>query len=103
MVATQLTSNITKWLILTDPYRIKSPAEIIKTSFQMPVGMQLLQVYIEEDIYEDLKFEATSLQSIHYCLQNKDLNVSFYSFSISRDNYFTYRYQLKPVKLRNQY
>ncbi|KRT79391.1 hypothetical protein AMK59_8503 [Oryctes borbonicus] len=70
VVATQLASNVTKWLILTDPYRIKSPAEIIQTDFQLPAGMQLLQVYIEEDDYEDLRFEATRLQSIHFCLEN---------------------------------
>lgn len=75
MVATQLTSTVTKSLILTDPYRIKSPAEIIKTDFQLPSGMQMLQVYIQEDDYQDLKFEATRLQSIQDFLQNKNLNV----------------------------
>ncbi|XP_043482574.1 uncharacterized protein LOC122511429 [Leptopilina heterotoma] len=48
VVASQLSAEITKQLVITDPYRIKTPAEKISTMYHLPVGVQLLYVYIEQ-------------------------------------------------------
>ncbi|KAK0079256.1 hypothetical protein PV325_001479 [Microctonus aethiopoides] len=47
VVATQLSAELTKQLVITDPYRIRAPAERISTDFHLPVGVQLLRVYIQ--------------------------------------------------------
>ncbi|XP_008559281.1 BLOC-3 complex member HPS4 isoform X1 [Microplitis demolitor] len=47
VVATQLSADLTKQLVITDPYRIKAPADRIPTDFHLPVGVQLLRVYIQ--------------------------------------------------------
>ena len=47
MVATQLNAELTKQLVITDPYRIKAPAERIETNFHLPLGVQLLRVYVQ--------------------------------------------------------
>ncbi|CAG5087282.1 Similar to HPS4: Hermansky-Pudlak syndrome 4 protein (Homo sapiens), partial [Cotesia congregata] len=47
VVATQLSAELTKQLVITDPYRIKAPADRIPTDFHLPVGVQLLRVYIQ--------------------------------------------------------
>ncbi|XP_034952467.1 uncharacterized protein HPS4 [Chelonus insularis] len=47
VIATQLSPELTKQLVITDPYRIKAPADRISTDFHLPVGVQLLRVYIQ--------------------------------------------------------
>ncbi|XP_012275273.1 uncharacterized protein LOC105696959 isoform X2 [Orussus abietinus] len=47
VVATQLSADLTKQLVIADPYRIKVPAERISTEFHLPIGVQLLRVYIQ--------------------------------------------------------
>lgn len=58
VVATQLSPELTKQLVLTDPYRIKAPCDRIITDFHLPVGVQLLRVYIQRkhslDVSEEI-------------------------------------------------
>ncbi|XP_078045758.1 Hermansky-Pudlak syndrome 4 protein isoform X2 [Augochlora pura] len=60
VVATQLSADLTKQIVITDPYRIKAPAERISTEFHLPVGVQLLRVYIEQKQYAKLMQEANN-------------------------------------------
>ncbi|XP_043787655.1 uncharacterized protein LOC122712241 isoform X2 [Apis laboriosa] len=60
VVATQLSAELTKQIVITDPYRIKAPAERISTEFHLPVGVQLLQVYIEQKQFIKLTQEANN-------------------------------------------
>ncbi|KAH0560212.1 uncharacterized protein LOC123264539 [Cotesia glomerata] len=64
VVATQLSAELTKQLVITDPYRIKAPADRIPTDFHLPVGVQLLRVYIQRKPVEfsddNFKFSNTS-------------------------------------------
>ncbi|RZC43137.1 uncharacterized protein BDFB_002659 [Asbolus verrucosus] len=64
VVATQLSSDITKRIVLTDPYRIKCPAEVPTVNFELPLGVQLLQVYISSKEYFKLHEEATKGRNI---------------------------------------
>lgn len=54
VVVTQLSPEITKNLIITDPYRIKSTAEIITVDFHVPNGVQLIVVFIPIKDYRKL-------------------------------------------------
>nr|XP_031848369.1 uncharacterized protein LOC116433898 isoform X4 [Nomia melanderi] len=60
VVATQLSADLTKQIVITDPYRIKAPAEKISTEFHLPVGVQLLKVYIEQKQFAKLVQEANN-------------------------------------------
>ncbi|CAK9809741.1 BLOC-3 complex member HPS4 [Anthophora plagiata] len=60
VVATQLSAELTKQIVITDPYRIKAPAERISTEFHLPVGVQLLRVYIEHKQFTKLVQEANN-------------------------------------------
>lgn len=64
MVATQLSAKLTKHLVLTDPYRIKSPAEAVNTCFQLPLGIQLLYVYLDSKQFMDLQSDAARCKNI---------------------------------------
>lgn len=64
-------SNLTKKLALTDPYRIKSPAEVISVNYQLPLGIQLLKVYINEDEYEELLEDADRCRNITQVFKNR--------------------------------
>lgn len=56
VVCTQLSPTLTKQLVVTDPYRVKMPAENVTTQFHLPVGVQLLSVYMDKgDIQRLLK------------------------------------------------
>lgn len=73
VVATQLSSDLTKRLVLADPYRIKCPAEVVEASYELPLGVQLLQVYITNAEYCKL-FEASSRnRNIFQFLSNKSM------------------------------
>lgn len=72
VIATQLSSYLTKHLVLTDPYRIKSPAENSSVDFPLPLGVQLLQVYVDTEEYKELIDDATKCRSISQFLIKKD-------------------------------
>ncbi|XP_032667504.1 uncharacterized protein LOC116842414 isoform X2 [Odontomachus brunneus] len=65
IVATQLGADLTKQIVITDPYRIKAPAEKVSTQFHLPVGVQLLQVYIERKQFEKLMQDANNERYYH--------------------------------------
>lgn len=56
ILASQLSSRLTKLLAVSDPYRLQIPADNVKTSYRLPVGVQLLKVHITHS-------EMTALQS----------------------------------------
>ncbi|KAI4499425.1 hypothetical protein M0802_005321 [Mischocyttarus mexicanus] len=60
VVATQLSADLTKQIVIMDPYRIKAPAERVDTEFHLPVGVQLLRVYIKEKQYIELVQETNN-------------------------------------------
>ncbi|XP_037917934.1 uncharacterized protein LOC119655874 isoform X3 [Hermetia illucens] len=64
VVATQLSPEITKNLVLTDPYRIKSTAEPVAVDFYVPIGVQLIVVYISTKDYRKLAHDAQKAQSV---------------------------------------
>lgn len=68
IVSTQLGANLTKQIVITDPYRIKAPAERIPTEFHLPIGVQLLQVYIERKQFAKLMQEANNERYYNSCL-----------------------------------
>lgn len=68
VISTQLSIDLTKILIATDPVRIKTTAEIAKNvDFHIPFGSQIIKVYISVNEYQKLQTkknktnEATSL------------------------------------------
>uniref|UniRef100_A0A069DZG1 CCZ1/INTU/HSP4 first Longin domain-containing protein n=1 Tax=Panstrongylus megistus TaxID=65343 RepID=A0A069DZG1_9HEMI len=64
VVATQLSCDLTKQLVVSDPYRIKLPAQNVITPFHLPVGVQLLNIYIESSEVEKLRLENEELLQI---------------------------------------
>ncbi|XP_072745778.1 uncharacterized protein Hps4 isoform X1 [Anoplolepis gracilipes] len=68
IVSTQLGAELTKQIVITDPYRIKAPAERISTEFHLPIGVQLLQVYIERKQFAKLLQEANNERYYNSCL-----------------------------------
>ncbi|CAH0545655.1 unnamed protein product [Brassicogethes aeneus] len=61
VVATQFSPDLTKRIVLTDPYRIKCPAETTTVNFDLPLGVQLLEVYISSDEYYTLLAKNSSI------------------------------------------
>ncbi|KAL0125675.1 hypothetical protein PUN28_004625 [Cardiocondyla obscurior] len=68
IVSTQLGADLTKQIVITDPYRIKAPAERIPTEFHLPIGVQLLQVYIERKQFTKLMQDANNERYYNSCL-----------------------------------
>uniref|UniRef100_T1HC08 Intu_longin_1 domain-containing protein n=1 Tax=Rhodnius prolixus TaxID=13249 RepID=T1HC08_RHOPR len=64
VVATQLSCDLTKQLVVSDPYRIKLPAQNITTPFHLPVGVQLLNIYVSSSEVERLRLENEELLTI---------------------------------------
>lgn len=64
VLVTQLSINITKNIVITDPYRIKSPAENIETNFKLPLGIHLLQVYIPSDEFNYLNNNSLKIREM---------------------------------------
>ncbi|XP_014261956.1 uncharacterized protein LOC106674035 isoform X2 [Cimex lectularius] len=58
VVATQLNHSLTKQLVVTDPYRIKLPAQNLETPFHLPLGVQLLVIYVEASEVRRLREEV---------------------------------------------
>ncbi|KAF5286693.1 hypothetical protein FQA39_LY16176 [Lamprigera yunnana] len=73
VVATQFSSDLTKKLVLTDPYRIKSPAETYGMKFSLPLGVQLLQVYISHEDYRKLCEDSNKFKSMPQYLDKINL------------------------------
>lgn len=63
-MATQLSPDITKNLVLTDPFRIKTTAESISVDFHIPIGVQLIVVFIPIKEYRKLSLASQRAQSI---------------------------------------
>ncbi|XP_034230532.1 Hermansky-Pudlak syndrome 4 protein homolog isoform X2 [Thrips palmi] len=63
IIASQLSAKITKQLVLSDPYRIKSPGTNLDVSFQLPAGAQLLQVFIPQREFHSLARDAEHIQN----------------------------------------
>lgn len=63
VVASQLTPDLTKKLILTDPHRIKSTAEGISVQFHIPVGVQLIVLYVTSVEFRKLSQESQRAQN----------------------------------------
>ncbi|KAL7048913.1 hypothetical protein ACKWTF_003530 [Chironomus riparius] len=68
VISTQLSIDLTKILVATDPVRIKTTAEVAKNiDFHIPFGSQIIKVYISVNEYHRLQqkknkmSEATSL------------------------------------------
>ncbi|XP_063222092.1 uncharacterized protein LOC134530805 isoform X2 [Bacillus rossius redtenbacheri] len=60
VVATQFSCGLTKKLVATDPHHIKPVAESVETAFHLPVGVQLLTVYLDRKEFERLSQESAS-------------------------------------------
>ncbi|CAH0715280.1 unnamed protein product, partial [Brenthis ino] len=65
IISTQLPPSLTSYLTVVDPYRIKSPAENIETEVPLPLGAQLLVVYVGRKTYNNLKKQADKLQEFY--------------------------------------
>lgn len=64
VVVSQLSADITKKLILTDPHRIKTTGEVIHVDYHVPVGVQLLVVYVTAAEYRKLRESANRAQTL---------------------------------------
>lgn len=62
IISTQLPPGLTSYLSVVDPYRIKSPAETLDTETPLPLGAQLLVVYVGRKAYCNLKRQVEKLQ-----------------------------------------
>lgn len=58
IVATQLYAELMKNLILTDPHRIKTTASTIPVKFHVPIGCQLITIYMSNNEYMELTANA---------------------------------------------
>lgn len=59
-----MSPDITKNLVLTDPFRIKTTAENISVDFHIPIGVQLIVVFIPTKEYRKLNLASQRAQSI---------------------------------------
>ncbi|XP_063383695.1 uncharacterized protein LOC134669983 [Cydia fagiglandana] len=66
IVATLLPPSLTSYLTVVDPYRIKSPAETLETETPLPLGAQLLVVYVAKKMYNSLKKQAEKMQEFSH-------------------------------------
>lgn len=64
VLATQLSAELTKTLVMTDPYRIRSAAEVVQTDYSLPLGVQLLHVYIRATDKRTLVADSARLRSL---------------------------------------
>lgn len=64
IVASQLSDNITKNIVFTDPHRIKTTAELISVNFHIPVGVQIISVYIPIQHFKMLLADAYRSQTL---------------------------------------
>ncbi|XP_060534855.1 uncharacterized protein LOC132707153 [Cylas formicarius] len=73
VVGTQLPIDVTKRVVIADPYRIKSPAEPAGASFDLPLGVQLLQVYVSNDVFCDMLETSLRDECVFQYLNNKSV------------------------------
>lgn len=86
MIATQLSPELTKNLVLTDPYRIKSTAESISVDFHIPNGVQLIIVYIPVKDYRKLIIDSQRAQTVTNQSNNNSTIIPFqFKKKIKRD------------------
>lgn len=57
-------SKLVKNLILFDPHRIKCTAESIPVKFHIPVGCQLITIYIPQNEYDEMVQNADNIQTM---------------------------------------
>lgn len=95
-MATQLSAKLTKHLVLTDPYRIKSPAETVTADFQLPLGVQLLYVYLDCKQFMILHKDAAQCKSLSENITKKEDKkvITVYVLATSIHS-FVYRVHLK--------
>lgn len=65
IISTQLPPSLTSYITVVDPYRIKSPAENLETETPLPLGAQLLVVYVGKKTYNTLKKQTDKLQDFY--------------------------------------
>lgn len=66
-----------KSLILTDPYRIKSTAETISVKFHVPVGCQLITIYIPQSEYTELMENGERMQTMCMNQDGNNINTTY--------------------------
>lgn len=57
---TDFIKSIASWQKIHNSLTLKAPAERISTEFHLPIGVQLLQVYIERKQFSKLMQEANN-------------------------------------------
>jgi Hermansky-Pudlak syndrome 4 protein len=72
-IASQLPANLTKILITSDSYRLKSTVDQINVDFHIPVGVQLLNIYISLADYNLLIRDAQKARTM-LCTANTNNN-----------------------------
>ncbi|XP_075220876.1 Hermansky-Pudlak syndrome 4 protein isoform X2 [Lycorma delicatula] len=63
VVVSQLSSELTKTLVISDPYRIKTPASTVKTPFHLPFRVQLLNVFLTSKQLQELVNQSQQMSS----------------------------------------
>ncbi|XP_043504941.1 uncharacterized protein LOC122525964 isoform X2 [Polistes fuscatus] len=86
VVATQLNADLTKQIVIMDPYRIKAPAERVDTEFHLPVGVQLIRVYIKEKQYTELMQEANNERYLNSYLDSMAQKLSSQKKSMRKNS-----------------
>lgn len=64
VIATQLPSGITKKFIITDHHQIKSTSESVSVNFHVPIGVQLIIVFIPIKDYRKLTNDADRAKTV---------------------------------------
>uniref|UniRef100_A0A6B2E9N5 CCZ1/INTU/HSP4 first Longin domain-containing protein n=1 Tax=Phlebotomus kandelakii TaxID=1109342 RepID=A0A6B2E9N5_9DIPT len=85
IIATQLSPMISKHIVLTDPYRMKSTAEGITVRFHVPVGVQLIGLYISHNEYLRLQQDASRAQTSFTQITNSTIYPPQIKRKIKRD------------------
>lgn len=96
VIATQLCPKLTKSLILTDPFRIKTTAETIPVNFHVPVGCQLIVVYIPVRHYEELRAHTRRVEPFTKP-KSVDPNAANGSYQINT-SVFPFQFKKKMMK-----
>lgn len=73
-----------KNLVLTDPYRIKSSTETITVNFHVPVGCQLITVFIPKKEYEKLHENSERIQNTSGQTYTNGNNNPVYPFQLKK-------------------
>lgn len=76
VIASQLGADITKHLVLSDPYRIKSPGTNVEVSFQLPVGAQLLHIFVPQREFHSLARDAEQIRNTFSLVDKAPKSVS---------------------------